>query len=297
MKKLLLLPIVLLFYLQGFSQVSLQNFFPMGVLDVSLGDTLLNTNAVLKTAGARKIICVKTIAGSTITGFSPITTYLNTQGKIENVVSCFNRPKKPDSPLYFIDTVFYDGQGRMEEFLFRDANRSTYLQCNAIYDDERKVKYTWIAFDRQRASPDTEIIYHDYNKRGQMVHYRRSYGNGKKGYTVLSASVYYNKDGLPDSIRHDDPKIGTYIFKRKQKGQKKEITLQTSTQLYKWVYNPSGQCVYSDWSSRYDMNRSNSKMFTASSSSYEYNADGTLSKVVVKRDGKKFATLSYSYEK
>jgi hypothetical protein len=67
-----------------------------------------------------------------------------------------------------------------------------------------------------------------------------------------------------------------------------------------WVYNASGQCTSSEMGlkKRHTTSRNNNRdYYTQSSATYKYNHDGTLAKVLIKRDRGKLAGLSYSYEK
>jgi hypothetical protein len=131
------------------------------------------------------------------------------------------------------------------------------------------------------------------------VRLKSGYGSQTK-LTPLSTTVYYNADGLPDSIRDDNKDIEAYIFKRRQKGNNKEILLETTTHYFMWVYNASGQCTSSEMGlkKRHTVSRNNNRAYyTESSATYKYNHDGTLTKVLIKRDRKKLAELSYSYEK
>jgi len=299
MKKLQPLWIVLLLHSQAFCQVALHNFFPMGVIGISYGDTLLNTNAVLKTGGVRKITTIQTSYIDLKTGFSPITTYLNANSEIEKIVYCMRSTAKPDSGICLNDTILYDNGGRMLQYICRDASGLAYLQCKANYSSDEKVKYTLIHASHQKPVNDTDISYHYYNDRGQLMRLIYEYGIETK-LPPLSATVYYNKDGLPDSILHDNAAFETYVFKRKQKGENKVIQMETTTHYFKWVYNSFGQCTSSQMGSKKRHTvppNKNPGYYTESSATYQYNGDGTLAKVLVKRDGKRAATLSYLYEK
>jgi hypothetical protein len=299
MKTLKLLLLVLLLHSQAFSQVSRGYFFPMGVMGITYGDSLLNTSAVLKAAGIRKITSVQTSKSDLKTGFSPITTYLNANSKIEKVVYCMPRPGKTPPIICMNDTIFYDSSGRMLRTVSKDASGLAYLQVDADYSVGGKVKYTLVYSNHQQPRNDTDISYHYYNERGQLVGLVYAYGDQRK-LTPLSATVYYNADGLPDSIRHDNPAIGTYIFKRIQKRNTKQIILETTTHYYGWMYNASGQCISSQMGSKKRNTASldnQAVYYTESSATYKYNDDGTLAKVLIERDRKKVAALSYSYEK
>jgi hypothetical protein len=325
MKTLQRLLFVLLLHSKAFSQVPLGYFFPMGVMGITYGDTLLNTSAVLKAAGVRKITSIQTSKSDLKTGFSPITTYLNANSKIEKVVYCLRTLPKTDSSIFLEDTILYDSEGRMLQCISRDASGLPYLRLEVDYSLHGKVKYTLISSIRQQKN-DTSISYHYYNEGGQLVRLVSGYGSQtkltplfsasacvstsrvrlKSGYgsqtklTPLSATVYYNADGLPDSIRDDNKDIETYIFKRRQKGNNKEILLETTTHYFMWVYNASGQCTSSEMGlkKRHTTSRNNNRdYYTQSSATYKYNHDGTLAKVLIKRDRKKLAGLSYSYEK
>jgi hypothetical protein len=223
MKTLKLLLLVLLLHSQAFFQVSLGYFFPMGVMGITYGDSLLNTSAVLKAAGIRKITSLQTSNSDLKTGFSPIITYLNANGKIEKVVFCMPRPGKTPPIICMSDTVFYDSGGRMLRTVSKDASGLAYLQVDADYSVGGKIKYTLVYSSHQQPRNDTDISYRYYNEGGQLVGLVYAYGDQRK-LTPLSATVYYNADGLPDSIRHDNPAIGSYIFKRIQKGTPNKLS-------------------------------------------------------------------------
>jgi hypothetical protein len=295
MKQLLLFLAMVFLNLPGSSQFFIHMVLPMGVSGVLYGDTLLYSSDILRREGIRKIISHQTRPEITKT-LSPITTYLSINGTVEAKVSCIPKSKDTDSSFCMKDTVLYDSKGRLMEFLSKDARGSTYMQCKVDYLSERKVRYTWIPKLPQNPNLDTSFNYHYYNEKGQLVRFEQE---SKKSVPV-NASLYYGNDGLLDSITHDNPAWRTYVFKRRDKRNTKEIEMETDAAKFKWVYNSSGQCITSAWFKKNQFNylqQSKRKHRADSESNYYYNANGTLSKVVEKRFGKEITTTFYSYTK
>jgi len=261
----------------------------MGVSGIMYGDTLLNTSTILQREGIRKITASQSSPENTKT-FSPITTYLTATGTIDTKISCIRRSKSVDSGFCVTDTVLYDSKGRPLEFISKSATGNTYLQCKLDYVGEQKVKYTWITTVPQKSKSDTIVTYHYYNENGQLVRFEKD----AKQFDPVNASLYYGHDGLPDSIRHDNPAWGTYVFNRRERRKTKEIEMETASAKFKWVYNSSGQCITSEWVRKTQLNTLHhfkKKLRTDAEANYYYNSDGTLSKVVEKINGGKILFL------
>jgi len=289
MKKNILVCIIHLLSLQVFSQYPLYTLLPSGVSGIVFGDTLLNTRTVLQREGIKKITAIQTSSRS----HSSFTTmYKVTDGRIEARYWCY-RPA-PDTAFRFCqhDTLLYDIQKRLQEYRAGNSN-DPFLKMMYEYKTDSNVSITSIMKDPRKLVADTSIYHQGYNGKGQLT--SQHYEPGAP--YPLNANLYYNKDGLPDSIRHEDPTWEAYTFSHKRKGKKLLLILETTNGTHKWTYNATGQCIASEWTSKFLSRSPNSdvrKLFTEIK--YEYNADGTLSKVVEKRTNEKIIT-AYTYER
>lgn len=266
---------------------------PMGVKGISYGDTLMNTTAVLKREGIRKIIVSETLPVTT-TNFTSVTTFLDQNGKIMSTITCM-RGRLKDTTFCLADTCLYDDSHRIIELRSGDAKGFTFLKCLTEYAGRDKLKQTWIMNVPQQALNDTDITWRYFNEKGQLI---RSEHEGKK-YKLQNASLYYHADGLLDSIHHHDPSVPAYIFTRKEKRKTRELSLEAGTFRYKWVYNLSGQCISSEWKRKNSLpvhGNSSPQPINKWEAVYYYNANGTLSKVVEQRNGRKVSSMVYSYE-
>ena len=291
MKKIVAVTIVCLLSLDGFSQFPFYTLLPSGGSGLVFGDTVLNTSAILQRQGIRKITAVETLSARR-KGSSFTTTYLVNDGKIQARYWCY-RPA-PDTAFRFCtrDTLLYNSKGVMQEY-HAGNSEDPYLKMTMEPNLDESISTTLISKDPRTSVYDTSIYHQVYNAKGQLVsqHY------DPKARYIVNASLYYNPDGLPDSIRHENPAWGTYVFTRKKKGNKKEIALETHNSIYRWVYNAAGQCVSSYWSfKKPDKQRSQSFRPLFTEVTYSYNDDGTLSKVVEKKRNDKVATI-YTYSR
>jgi hypothetical protein len=124
--------------------------------------------------------------------------------------------------------------------------RIPYLENKFQYESDGSAIHTFVLKDPQRALPDTDVYRYQYNTREQVTRSEHLSGRLKR----TNASLYYNEDGLLDSIHHENLAWESSIFIRKKKGDKKEINLETSNTVYRWIYNAKGQCISSHWSSK-----------------------------------------------
>ena len=284
MKTQLLLSFILFFRLQNFSQVYIHEIFPVGVCNISMGDTFLNTRAILLREGIRKITSQQGASGN-INTVSTITAHLTKQGLIKEVITC-TKSKTVGSSFCRSDTVLYDNYGRNLEFRMRSGS-DTYIRGFWEYVGEGKVKEIWIIRKNPNAKLDTMTKYRYYNDKEQLV---RVESEEKKSASA-NAYLFYDDDGLPNSVRYDDPLKETYTFKRKQKRGNKEIQLESLRGTHKWVYNARGQYISSEWKPKKPSTLPKIEV------NYYYNPNGTLSKVVEKKNGKNYCTTTYAYEK
>jgi hypothetical protein len=293
MKRIAVVFISCLSFLQAFSQFPLPTIMPLGVHGIAFGDTLLNTPAILRREGIRKITAVETSTQQRRKGISFTTTYHVNKGKIESRRWCYQ--PAPDTAFRFctLDTLLYNSRGQLQEYRAADATGVPFAIAHPVYGEQGEVAYTWIRKDPQRSAPDTSTNRLYYNAKGQLVRqrYDPAESNG------INAEFFYNDDGLPDSIRHDNTVRGTYVFNRKKKGKHTELTLDGLNAVNKWLYNSSGQCIASETLFKYPTRmpgRDVEKFF--SKVKYAYNENGTLLKVVARSPNNKTTTV-YSYEK
>jgi hypothetical protein len=291
--KALFLAAVLLIRLQTYSQYSLQTLFPMGVSGIEFGDTLLNTSAILKREGIRKIFSYES-SRQPIKRMQSKTYYLNEEGKIQSSSSCF-RNLNNDSGFCLTDTIIYDAKGRIKEMQVKDGGGFTFLTFLPQYINERETKYLTIASLPDRVDKDSSIYHEYFDEKGRV---EQHISEGKK-YILVNAKLFYNNEGFLDSIVHEHTQWGTYVFKRKFKKSNIEIALETTGVRFQWIYNHSGQCLSTSWAVKnrsYQAGNSFRKYTSEMNANYFYNSNGTLSKVVENRNGKKITTI-YSYSR
>lgn len=295
MKKALLLFAILMLQLQVFSQFPFHTLLPMSVSGISFGDTLLNTSAILRHAGIKKITSSQIAPGKNASRSSSITQILTPAGKIGSNLLCFH-DNKSGTGFCISDTLLYDARGRLTELQSRDAKGNSYLQSKASYITDREVVFTTIAASPSQGRTDTIIEYRNFNDAGQLVRLKVE----RAGIVSVNATLYYNVDGFPDSIVQENSTLGTFVFKRRKKGKNKEIEVDATNTTYKWLYNSFGQCLVSSWATknqRYSLGGSGTKYSMKAETNYHYNPDGTLSQVTEKINDKLTATISYSYSR
>jgi hypothetical protein len=291
MKKIIsLLAVTLSFYLPGFSQYTLHTIFPMGVIGYSSADDLLNKREILQREGIKKITAYQTVPEMPKT-FTSKTVYLNTNGNMDAITICFSNRTGTDSGFCVTDSLFYDHLGRLREYRSHDIKGVT-LQSISEYKSDREVKSTTIT----RLNPDTLTEYKYFNEKGQMVRVKQLTNGVEKG----NASLYYNKDGLTDSIKYENSPLATSIFKRTEKRKSKSIETENTLAKFKWIYNLSGQCIATIIAVKnqtYLSTRSGDKYSSKTEINYYYNTNGTLSKVTQKTGRMPKYSMIYSYSK
>jgi hypothetical protein len=284
MKKVFILLTIILLQISGFAQFRFY-VFPMWELADQYADTILNTRDILVNAGVKQIKTYKTSPGK---GFETKTVNLNKDGSIDNMTICFV-PNKNNSTFCVNDTLKYDNAGRLV-LLKTNSNKhqNLYAFLAVDYVNERQATYTHI-INSEKIS-DTSIEYKYYNTTGQMIKLEEK----RKGQPPSSTSYYYNRDGLLDSLQQVS--WGTFIFNRNIKRKEKIITMENPDFIYKWIYNNSGQCTMLTILSKRP--HGTVAAGTKGKTKYYYNADRTLSKIVVNRIGQQpGSTMYYSYLK
>ena len=162
LKLLFLVTSSLLFGLHVLAQFPVSTILPVVMHGDPYADTLLNTSALMKREGIKKVIAKQT--SDRITGtYNAKTAYLNEDGNISAYSVCHPGRKNVSPGFCTVDTFLYDSRGRMIEMTFKDV-KEPYLRIIAEYTGEREVKYLTVA----KTIPDTMIDYRFYNEKGQL---------------------------------------------------------------------------------------------------------------------------------
>ena len=270
---------ILFFPLPAFTQFAFPGF-PMGVTD-NYGDTLLNKRAVLLKEGIRQIHAYQNLPEVTKT-FASKTVYLNEGGTIDKVTICFAPNKKTNFTFCVQDTIRYDSVGRMIAIQTTDNGGNEYPVFVVGHPNARET--TW--------GTDTVAVWRYFNEKDQLLEFKQY----TKGVESESRLFFYNEDGLLDSVRSSS--VGTFVFKRKNKGKTKLVEMTNFVGSYTWAYNRSGQCIKSLWILKdrpiHDPPRKGNLKIQIN---YYYNPNGTLSTVTTKMTDKPKMTMFYSYLK
>lgn len=273
----------------GLSQSSLYYFFPGGSPNDIYGDSILNNSAVLKSNGVKKII-IKSGNGA-IKGFDSKVIEVNKNGQYERVSFCFPSPQS-ESPICIEYFCTYDEFGRVITETTKDGTGKTVNIGSTSYNNEME------AFSKYHSpvTRDSSTEFKSFNASGQLVLVRRIW----KGNEILNANIYFNKDGLPDSIRHNEGDAITLVFKRREQKSNKVIEMNFYTKEFQWVYNESGKCVRTHviiGGVEILPGGKTKKVSDRYSVEYNYNPDGTLASIVQKNDKSPAIKVLYTYFK
>ncbi len=271
--------------LRGSSQFSF-HVFPLAVHGDIYSDTVLNTQTLLKKAGIKQVTAHQTASGNKRNIANKIV-HLNNDGNIENATVCLAIDQNTKSFLCINDTIIYDDLSRISKVTTSDNKSNKYPHSQRIYPDGLGIdkSYTEVA-------DDSLMIYHLYNNSGQLVNLRKVL----QGKEIENTSFYYHSDGLLDSTYN--PAFGTFVFKRKKQGNDKLIEMTNFVATYRWLYNSAGQCLHSMYilKERPDLIRKPGYNGDCKTEfQYDYNANGTLSKVTTKSFQAPDFVIYYSY--
>ena len=271
-------------------QFSVSNVLPVVIEADPYADAILNTPSILKKEGIKKIRVYPDpfVRGSYISK----TEYINEEGNIYKMMLCLPKSKSNDSGFCIIDTFMYDAQHSIIEQMSKDGVGQVGLRSLTEYISIGEVKNSFITIP----NADTSVTYKYYNDKGQLTRFNFF----MKGSPPLDAFLYYNTDGLIDSIQHKNSYWGTFVFKRSEKRKPRQIEMDNTSTYYTWIYNLSGQCITTRLAIRnrsYVPGRQANKYASEIELNYYYNPDGTLSKTINKTTGKPTVTMIYTYSK
>jgi hypothetical protein len=298
MKKIiaLIFPVVF-FCLSAFAQLGVWNYvFPNGIGHDDITDTnvLIRREIILK----EKIKTVKINKADLKIddkSFSSQTLYFDSLGNIKLNETCFDVSDKRSIAFCVKEKWYYRDNGELERSVYLDSkdrivttNIFNYLtpfiiKTESIYRPNSAIQVF-----------DTLVDYKYMNDKGQVtkVTYIR-----KGEVNSVSALLFYNKDGLMDSMSFENSAMKTLIFKRQESKKKKTLELEHHLGNSKWVYNKMGQCIekYITPNSAYYQSIDPMKFLFPSKTMYTYNADGTVAEMNTKAHGKLVYKLTYTY--
>lgn len=287
---LIFLAITLLSNFPAFAQFPIHTIFPMGVIGYSDAEGLLNKKEILLREGIKKVTSYQTspeFAGT----FTLKSVYVNKEGNIDSVIVCFPKSTKGDSGFCSTQYYLYDHSGRLIESRLYDTKKMA-SQTLSEYIDQNEIKTTTI--DLVNSHTFTEYKY--FNQKGQFVKSKQIINRAESPNTFL----YYNINGLLDSIKYENSAMATNIFKRTEKRKSKIIEMETAIASFKWTYNSSDKCISASIATKnklYSATGPGNKYSSKLEVHYYYNSDGTLSKVTEKTDGMRLHSMIYSYSK
>lgn len=266
----------------GVAQYSFR-VFPAGVTGDPFADTLLNTKAVLKMAGIRQVNSFQT-SGELTKTFDSKSVHLDREGRIENITCCFTKIKTSGFTFCLQDTLIYGSSGFMEKIISSDSKGNIYGPILFVHRSATELKIV----------QDSIVSHEFFNDKGQLIALRRTLHTRE----LESTRFYYNADGLLDSTHNAH--WGTFIFKRRRHRNEKLVEMNNKHFRFSWAYNSQGQCVRQTVVSkdRPEIVRDTKyKGDIKTLINYFYNPDGTLSKVITKRNDIPAYTTEYSYLK
>jgi hypothetical protein len=273
---------------------------PTGIPGNPLSDTLLNKNSILAKAGVKQIFAIATSPGPGKNLISK-TAYINKAGNIQLLQICFPRNGE-DTTLCTYDTLIYDDKDRLVNLEAVDAKGNFYFKQTVDYTGKNEEKY--ISKSGEGNNPVTTTRY--FNDKGQLV--RQIEVISGKNPQQNSALIYYNADGLPDSVRHTRhtttdgvvmvSPTTVDVFKRTKKKKEIGVEMENDQALFKWVYNAAGQCLSAGIVTKFrpGMPLTHGKSADLTTKSVIlYNPDGTLAKIITEYSDKAPITVTYLY--
>jgi hypothetical protein len=299
MKKIFALTFPVLFFcLSGFTQLALWTYvFPNGLSF----DGITDTNVLIK----REIIVKEKIKSVRINKadlkiddktFSFQTLYFDSLGNIKLNEACFESLDKKYVSFCDKEKWYYRDNGELEKSVFLDRGDTIVTTTLFTYLTPFIIK-TELIYRPNIAIQvfDTLVDYKFMNDKGQVtkVAYIR-----KEPVKSVSALLFYNKDGLMDSMSFEYSAMKTLIFKRRESKKKKTLELEHQGGIYKWTYNNIGQCIEIE---RKVINPASfvnpivSKYLMPAKTIHTYNSDGTIAEINTKVDGKLVYKVTYSY--
>ena len=245
-----------------------------------LSDTVLNTKAIRKAAGIKKITAVKDPSGAAKTSYVEIT-LVDSTGAIRSLITCEPKTPQMESDLCITGLFEYHTTGQVAKATYFDTKGNHYPQLKSVWKEDTLHSISMLD------STNYLLITESFDSLGRMISMEKSDQTGRNTET---SRYYYHKDGLLDSIVHNT--YGSFRYIRKKQGKGKLITMKNSNFEYSWQYNAAGQCT------RYESNYYKTTLSVPSSrkEEYFYNKDGTLSHIINNTSEREPFITRYTYE-
>ena len=270
------------------AQFPFYTVFPLSVSNIYFGDTLLMPRSILQGEGIKKIIAAQVTTGSPV---QFVSFYSIEDGKIIAKKLCL--VKNGDTTYSSVDSIRYDHQGRMVEYMARDGANKVYTKATASYKENGHQVITWTHDLSHNEFPDTIVHHYWYNAKGQLTRQEQPAVMPMP----VNATLFYNEAGLLDRVQHDRKDWETFVFIRKPHKKGMMMVLEKKSAIYTWYYSHEGRWISSHQKDKKKMRRGNQPpILYYKDNYYSYNDNGTLSRVIEKSNNR-IVTTTYSYEK
>lgn len=265
--------------------------YPSGDMHSFIDDTLLNTKTLIIREGIKQIEVYKDAPKDKRKAVLLRTMKLDAHANILSVDFCIQNPKKKKVYWWYRETYqYYDTGEVIMKHTSSDVRNDTPFLTEIKYrvnDTTTKTATTTFfagpALSENPRVPETMFDYNYYNTMGQLLKSINILRNNNYG------QIYtYNSEGLVDTVFYDN--TGRYDVYTRSKRNGNTIIMNSSPYgVISWMYNPAGRCT--GLMRQYN----NQSAFPSVYVDYVYNANGTVSEVIIKEGSKPWLRLYYSY--
>lgn len=278
-------------------------FFPMSSDYSFFNDTAINTSAILKVQGIKKIMVYKNAPSEEKNSFLYTTRYLNAYGNSDKIIECFQNKKKDTS--FCTTYIFnYNKNETIDNFYLKQANGQIVQSDSTVYINKNETKtYSRYKLTDTLESFDTIVYRKNYNSKNQIT---KSVGISNDDNFLNSEIYYYSNEGFLDSMwskilfNKKQFHTGSVIFKRNKKKNINVLRMESFAESYEWVYNKQDQCtnlkVFA-FNPNYSLKNDDSKFVIKTLVEYKYNEDGTLKEIIEENNDRPTLKLYYYYFK
>ncbi len=283
------------FFLLSYSFVvhAQSGIYPSGESTSFNDDTILNTKTIIIREGIKTIEVYKNAPKGKRKAVLLRSVNIDAHANILSVDFCIQNPGKKKAYWWYKEAYqYYDtGEVIMTHTSSDVRNDTPFLTEIKYHINDTTTKTATTSFfagpavSENPREPETMFDYNYYNTKGQLL----------KSVNILRnnnyAQIYtYNSEGLLDTVFYDN--TGQYdVYTRSKKNGNTIIQNTGPYGIISWIYNSAGRCM--------GMMRQykNQGSFPSVYVDYVYNANGTLSEVVIKGGGNPTVNLyiSYSY--
>lgn len=296
---------IVIFFINATLFAQWYQFFPMNSDYSSLNDTAINTSAIMKAQGIKKIMVYKNASSEEKNSFLYTARYLNAYGNSDKIIECIQNKKKDTS--FCATYVFsYKKNGTIENFYLKQANGQVVLSDSTEYlsKNETKTYSRYKSFDSLKSFDS--ITYHRYyNDKNELIILDEIMNNGD----FFTSQIYsYSSDGFLDSVNYKlnknfNPfqyKDDRIFFRRLKKRHQLIVYTEYFPGKYEWIYNNEKQCIKLKTfylNPNYIPKNDDSKYIIETVVEYKYNDDGTLKEIIEEKNDRPTLKLCYYYFK